>query len=67
MWAGIEPFPTWFYVFAWYPTLMLLDAISSRRLGREMLLRHGPLVASMLAWSAIIWLLFEAANFRLRN
>ena len=67
MWAGFEPFPTWFYVFAWYPTLMLLDAISSRRLGREMLMRHGALVASMLAWSAVIWLLFEAANFRLRN
>ena len=29
--AGVDPVPTWFYVFAWYPTLVFLDARTSRR------------------------------------
>ncbi len=62
----IDPIPTWFYVFAWYPTLFLLDATASRLdAGPSMLWRRPMLFA--LAWSPIVWLLFEAANFRLHN
>jgi hypothetical protein len=63
----VEPVPTWFYVFAWYPTLVLLDAAATRLDGRPSLLTRCALVASLFTWSAIIWLAFEAANFRLEN
>ncbi len=63
----VEPVPTWFYVFVWYPTLVLLDALASRREHERPLYRSGWRALSLLAWSPMVWLLFEAANFRLRN
>ena len=65
--AGVEPFPTWFYVFAWYPTLVLLDADARRRDRRPSIFADPRRLASLGFWSAVIWLVFEAANFRLRN
>jgi predicted flap endonuclease-1-like 5' DNA nuclease len=65
--AGVEPVPTWFYVFVWYPTLVFLDASTSRRVGGVSIFVRPKVIAPLLAWSAVIWLLFEAANFRLFN
>jgi hypothetical protein len=62
----VDPVPTWFYVFAWYPTLVVLDRAASRMSRRPPLLSTRSALA-LFAWSPIIWLLFEAANFRLRN
>jgi hypothetical protein len=64
---GIDPVPTWFYVFVWYPTLVLLDDLAHRIDGRARLLSRGTRIVSLFAWSAVIWLVFEAANFRLAN
>ncbi len=63
----VEPVPTWFYVFAWYPTLVLLDEIATARTGSPRLLSRRGFVLSVFGWSVPIWLLFELANFRLRN
>ncbi len=65
--AGVEPVPTWFYVFAWYPTLLLLDRATGPRALRRPVLATPWRVLSLGWWSAAIWLVFEAANFRLRN
>src|SRR5256885_2791900 len=62
----IPPVPTWFYVLAWYPTLVILDQVVVL-LGAESLLAGPPERAAMLWWSAVIWLLFEAITFRLQN
>jgi predicted flap endonuclease-1-like 5' DNA nuclease len=62
----IPPFPTWFYVFAWYPTLLILDQVVVA-LGGESLLGQPRALGAMLWWSAVIWFLFEAINFRLQN
>ena len=62
----VEPVPTWFYVFAWYPTLVLLDAVAIRR-GERSLFRQPSLIASVFGWSVAVWLVFEAANLRLEN
>jgi hypothetical protein len=64
---GVDPVPTWFYVFAWYPTLVLLDVVAHRLDGRARVLRDLRRVLSLFGWSAVIWLVFEAANFRLDN
>src|ERR1051325_6482613 len=62
----IPPVPTWFYVLAWYPTLVVLDQVVVL-LGGETLLARPPELAAMLWWSAVIWFLFEAINFRLQD
>lgn len=64
---GVEPVPTWFYVFAWYPTLFLVDGIAPRRRREAHLLADRRLALSLFAWSAPIWLFFEAVNLRLSN
>jgi hypothetical protein len=63
----VPPVPTWFYVFAWYPTLVLLDAVAFRSDRTGSLFARPGAALSLLAWSPIVWLLFEAFNFRLRN
>ena len=62
----VPPVPTWFYVLAWYPTLVAFDQVVVL-LGGESLLARPPELAAMLWWSAVIWFLFEAINFRLQN
>src|SRR6266404_1783909 len=62
----IPPIPTWFHVLAWYPTLIILDEVVVL-LGGESLLARPRRLALMLWWSAVIWFLFEAINFRLRD
>ena len=62
----IPPIPTWFYVFAWYPTLVIFDQ-AVVLLGGESLLARPRELWIMLWWSAVIWFLFEAINFRLEN
>jgi Domain of unknown function (DUF4332) len=63
----MDPVPTWFYVFAWYPTLTLLDGVAVRLDGRPSLFARPGLALSLFAWSPVVWLAFEAANFRLQN
>ncbi len=62
----IPPVPTWFYVLAWYPTLVILDEVVVLLGGESLLTRPRELVV-MLWWSTVIWLLFEAINFRLQD
>ncbi len=63
---GIEPFATWLYPLAWYPTLALLGAAVAARGGRTLLCRPAFLL-SALAWSVPFWLFFELLNLRLEN
>jgi hypothetical protein len=67
MLAGLEPFATWFYLFAWYATLLALDGAATFGGERPGLLRRPAHLATLLAWSAVTWLFFELLNLRLRN
>jgi Domain of unknown function (DUF4332) len=62
----VPPVPTWFYVLAWYPTLVMLDQ-TVVLLGGESLSARPRELAAMLWWSVVIWLVFEALNFRLQD
>src|SRR6266513_3566184 len=62
----IPPVPTWFYVLAWYPTLVILDEVVVV-LGGESLLERPRNLRVMLWWAAVIWLVCEASNSRLRG
>ncbi|MGQ0561806.1 MAG: DUF4332 domain-containing protein [Gemmatimonadota bacterium] len=70
---GIEPFATWYYNFAWYPVLLAADGlvaltggVNGRR-GEFLLLGRKGFLITMLLWSAVVWLFYEAFNFRLEN
>src|SRR5438309_909640 len=63
---GVEPVPTVFYLLAWYPTLLLLDALVAWK-GGPSLWDQPRDTAAMLGWSVVIWCGFETLNFRLRD
>jgi hypothetical protein len=63
--AGVEPFPTWLYHFAWYGTLLALWGGLAWRDGRPPL--GGAEAISLLFWSASFWYLYELLNLRLAN
>lgn len=66
--ARIEPFPTFYYFFAWYATIAIVDAWAYLRdRSRPMLLSRPLVLFSLLAWSAVIWFTFELWNLRLEN
>ena len=67
MLLGAEPFATWYYLFAWYSSLLIIDSVVALRSGRFVLLGRPAYVATLLGWSAVFWLFFELLNFRLRN
>ncbi|MDX1623873.1 MAG: DUF4332 domain-containing protein [Gemmatimonadota bacterium] len=65
--AGAEPFATGYYSFAWYSTLLIVDAAVALRDGRFFFLGRPAFAATLLAWSVPFWLLFELFNFRIDN
>lgn len=67
MLRGQEPWATWFYPLAWYPTLLAADAVIRMRSGHWFLLRDWRFVASLCLWSVPFWLFFELVNFRVAN
>lgn len=75
MLRGLDPFATSYYLFAWYATLLMLDGVVALNGGardadgakRFLLLGKPAFTATMLAWSAVVWLFYELLNFRLQN
>jgi hypothetical protein len=64
---GVPFMRTWFYVFAWWSLVLVLDAANVLRTGISPLSSEAP----GFAWTALVsipvWLVFEAFNARLRN
>jgi hypothetical protein len=63
----VEPFYSFFYIFAWWTYIWVLSCFN-RLLGRNSLLldRTGEFFV-LFCFSIVIWLVFEAYNFRLQN
>ena len=57
----------WFYVLAWWPYILLVDALVYRRKGASLLKDHPREFALLLPWSVCFWLTFELFNLRLGN
>lgn len=72
MLRGREPFASFYYIFAWYGTLLAAEGVvaltgGAGERGRFLLLDRPAHLLSMLGWSAVIWLFYEVWNFRLEN
>lgn len=67
MFWGIEPFPFWFYPFAWWSYILIIDGIIYRLQGNSLILSRRQEFLVMLPWSVAFWLFFEMANLRMEN
>ncbi len=63
----VDPFYSWFYCFAWWSYILIIDAIIYRLKGNSLILSRTGEFFSMIPWSVFIWLIFEAANLFLKN
>ena len=63
----IYPFYIWLYCFAWWPYILIIDAVIYRLKGNSLILNRTKEFFLMIPWSVFIWLIFEAANLSLNN
>jgi hypothetical protein len=58
---------TWFYIFAWWPLIFILDSVNFRMRGSSPL-SQSPWNFMFAAFISIpVWLIFELVNLRLQN
>jgi hypothetical protein len=63
----VDPFYAWFYCFAWWSYILIVDAVIYRLKGSSLILNRTKEFFLMIPWSIFIWLIFEAANLSLKN
>jgi hypothetical protein len=64
----LEPVHTWYYLFAWYPFLLVVNWSTARVLPEHSILaRPTRPVVMLFLWSVPTWLFFEIWNFRLQD
>ena len=63
----VEPFSSWFYCFAWWSYILVIDSIVFKRTGQSLLLRRTGEFLFLLPISVVIWVIFEAFNLALKN
>jgi len=64
---GLEPFASWFYSFAWWSYILLLDCLIYRLKGSSLLVNRFHEFLGLLPASVTCWLIFEAVNLALGN
>jgi len=67
MLMDVEPFQTFFYLFAWWTFIPVIGAINAHRAGNSLIYGTSQQLAWVTAYSLIVWLFFEIWNFRLHN
>jgi len=64
---GIPFVKTWFYCLAWWPLILFLDGLNARLFKSSPMSAGGKRFLLIAFLSVTVWLIFEAANFRLQN
>ena len=67
MMRGVEPFHTFFYLFAWWTFLPVIGAINAERGGNSLIFGANRQLAWLAGYSVVVWLFFELWNFQLQN
>ena len=67
MFLKVEPFYTWFYLFAWYSYIFLIDSIIYNFKGNSLIRSRGKEILILSSWSVVFWFIFESVNFFLKN
>ncbi|MCZ6686183.1 MAG: hypothetical protein O7C69_00625 [Gammaproteobacteria bacterium] len=67
MLMGVEPFQTFFYLFAWWTFIPVIGVINARRGGNSLIVGTSQQLAWVTGFSLIVWLFFEIWNFWLHN
>ena len=63
----IEPFLSWYYQWAWWSYVLVVDALNRRLSGRSLLRDEPRRSLWLVGVSVVLWTFFEALNLRLGN
>lgn len=64
---GRDPFATWFYSFAWWSYILIVDGWVYRQRGESLLISYPGRFVFLSLWSVVLWSVYEGFNFRLQN
>ena len=67
MFKGAEPFASWFYYFAWWSYILIVDSIIYKIKKNSLIMNRTGEFLLMLFWSVFIWTFFEAVNLIMKN
>ncbi len=67
MLAGLEPFYTKYYSFAWWSYIVFIQSVHYLKHGTSLLFRDTGRFLVLVPLSVTVWLVFETFNFRLSN
>ncbi|NIQ38288.1 MAG: DUF4332 domain-containing protein [Proteobacteria bacterium] len=67
MFYRVEPFFSWFYCFAWWSYILMVDSLIYRLKGNSLILSRPREFLLMIPWSFTIWFFFEMVNLVMRN
>jgi hypothetical protein len=67
LFSNIEPFATWFYYFAWWSYILIIDSIIYKIKHNSLIINRKKEFFLMLFWSVVIWTFFEAINLIMKN
>ena len=67
MFKGAEPFASWFYYFAWWSYILIVDSIIYKIKKNSLIMNRTGEFFLMLFWSVFIWTFFEAVNLIMKN
>jgi hypothetical protein len=63
----IEPFYTFFYMFAWWSYILVLSCLNHLWKRNSLIFDRTAEFLCMVCFSVVLWLFFETYNFRLQN
>ncbi len=63
----VQPAASWFYYFAWWPYILIIDSLIYRIRGNSLLMNRRGEFAVLALWSVVIWTMFEAFNLVMQN
>ena len=67
MLRGIEPFSTFFYIFAWWTYILFISSVNHLTSRNSLLFDNPREFVWVFLFSTPLWLFFEIYNFRLNN
>ena len=67
MFKGAEPFASWFYFFAWWSYILIVDSMIYKIKKNSLIMNRTGEFLLMLFWSVFIWTFFEAVNLIMKN
>jgi hypothetical protein len=67
LFINIKPVATWFYYFAWWPYILIVDSLIYKIKKNSLLMNRRNEFFLMLFWSVVIWTFFEGVNLIMQN